>query len=86
MQIATGSDLRGLSTDFRRLAAKNPVLFKGKKAATAPWNKSRRLLVGPFPSARDAKSWDADLRKAGTNGFVWNSDSGEVVEPIATGK
>jgi Flp pilus assembly protein TadD len=79
VQIATGSDARALNGDFRRLATKNPALFKGKKGGIAPWNKTRRLLVGPFPTLKDAKAWEADLRKAGTNGFVWTSDSGEEV-------
>jgi hypothetical protein len=82
VQVATGSDARALGSDFRRLASKYPALFKGKKGAMAVWNKSRRLLVGPFATAKDAKSFDADLRKAGTSGFVWNSDAGEVVEPL----
>ena len=81
VQVATGAEA-ALSGDFRRFAKKSPELFKGKEGWTSVWGKSSRLLVGPFADAKTAKKWEADYRKAGGNGFVWNSESGTVVKKL----
>lgn len=74
VQIATGSDANGLGFDYRRMAKKNAALFANKDGWTAVWGKTKRLLVGPFPDMKAAKKWEADFRKAGGDGFVWQSD------------
>jgi tetratricopeptide (TPR) repeat protein len=74
VQIATGSDVNGLGFDYRRMAKKNAALFANREGWTATWGKTRRLLVGPFPDMKAAKKWEADYRKAGGDGFVWQSD------------
>jgi cell division septation protein DedD len=74
VQIATGADANGLGYDFKRMAKKTPALFASKDGWTAVWNKTKRLLVGPFPDMKAAKKWEADFRKSGGDGFVWQSD------------
>jgi Flp pilus assembly protein TadD len=82
VQLATGADLKGLGFDYQRFAKKSPALFNGVGGHTAVWNKSRRLLAGPFPDMKAAKKWEAEFRKNGGNGFVWLSSGGEVVDPL----
>lgn len=82
VQVATGANAGALAGDFGRLARKYPAEFKGQKAATAEWGRTRRLLVGPFPNARAAGTWLAALKKAGGDGFPWSSDAGEEVNPV----
>lgn len=81
VQVATGAEA-ALGGDYRRFAKKSPELFKGKEGWTSVWGKSSRLLVGPFADAKAAKKWEADYRKAGGNGFVWNSENGTVVKKL----
>jgi hypothetical protein len=79
VQVATGADVTGLGFDYRRMAKKNAALFANREGWTASWNKTRRLLVGPFPDMKAAKKWEADFRKAGGDGFVWQSDGASDV-------
>ena len=82
VQIATGADAAGLGFDYRRMAKKTPALFANQNGWTSPWGKTRRLLVGPFADQKSAKKWEADFRKAGGGGFVWQSDKNAVVEKL----
>jgi Flp pilus assembly protein TadD len=82
VQVATGADANGLGFDYRRLAKKFAALFAGQSGWTSPWGKTRRLLIGPFPDMKVAKKWEADFRKAGGDGFVWQSDKNTEVEKL----
>ena len=82
VQIATGADAAGLGFDYRRMAKKTPALFTNQNGWTSPWGKTRRLLVGPFADQKSAKKWEADFRKAGGDGFVWQSDKNAEVEKL----
>jgi Flp pilus assembly protein TadD len=82
VQIATGADANGLGFDYRRIAKKNAALFANREGWTATWGKTRRLLVGPFPDMKAAKKWEADFRKAGGDGFVWQSDKAAEVTKL----
>lgn len=82
VQIATGAE-PALGGDYRRFSRKSPELFKGKDGWTSVWGKSSRLLVGPFADSKAAKKWEADFRKDGGNGFVWQSETGTVVKKLS---
>ncbi|MBJ7438930.1 MAG: SPOR domain-containing protein [Sphingopyxis sp.] len=82
VQVATGANARALATDFGKFAKKNPELFKGKSGATAEWGKTRRLLVGPFKDRKAAQDWLTGYKKAGGDGFLFNSEAGEAVDPF----
>jgi Flp pilus assembly protein TadD len=82
VQIATGAEGPGLGFEYRRWAKKVPNLFASVGGYSAAWSKSRRLLVGPFADVKTAKKWEADFRKAGGDGFIWQSEAGLVVEPL----
>jgi Flp pilus assembly protein TadD len=82
VQVATGANARALATDFGKFAKKSPAVFKGKSGSTAEWGKTRRLLVGPFKDRKAAQDWLADYKKAGGDGFLFNSEAGQTVDPI----
>ena len=82
VQIATGANAKALAFDYDRFAKKNAALFKGKSAATTEWGKTRRLLVGPFKDRAAAQDWLGDYKKAGGDGFLFNSDAGQSVDPV----
>ncbi|MBJ7501911.1 MAG: tetratricopeptide repeat protein [Sphingopyxis sp.] len=82
VQVATGANAKALATDFGKFAKKSPAVFKGKSGAIAEWGKTRRLLVGPFKDRKAAQDWLADHKKAGGDGFLFNSEAGQSVDPI----
>lgn len=82
VQIATGADEKALAFDYGRFAKKSPEVFKGKAGATTEWNRTRRLLVGPFADRKAAQDWLSDYKKAGGDGFLFNSEAGETVDPV----
>ncbi len=82
VQIATGANMKALAFDYNRFAKRNAALFKGKAGATAEWGQTRRLLVGPFANRKAAQDWLADYKKAEGDGFLFDSEVGEIVEPI----
>lgn len=82
VQIATGANARALASDYGRFAKKSPDVFKGKSGVTAEWGKTRRLLVGPFKDRKAAQDWLASFKKAGGDGFLFNSEAGQAVDPV----
>lgn len=82
VQIATGANAKALALDYGKFAKKNAALFKGKSGGSTEWGRTRRLLVGPFPNKKAADSWLADYKKAGGDGFLFNSDAGQEVDPV----
>ncbi|WP_164089142.1 SPOR domain-containing protein [Sphingorhabdus sp. YGSMI21] len=82
VQIATGSNLDALKFDYRRMTKKQPDVFKGQKAWTSPWGRTRRLVVGPFADFKAAKAFEADYRKDGGDGFAWASADGVEVNEL----
>lgn len=86
VQVATGADVTALGFDCRRLARQHSASFEGQSCASAAWNRTRRLVVGPFRNAAAARAWLSAYSAAGGDGFVWNSDAGEEVAPISRGR
>lgn len=82
VQVATGSDASALAADYRRFSQRNSAIFQGQSGATAVWNRTRRLVVGPFANSTAARTWLNRYAAAGGEGFVWTSDAGEEVTPI----
>jgi len=78
-QIATGSSKPALVTDYGKLVKKAPAAFKGMTAWSVPFRATRRLLVGPFPTARKAEEF---LKKAEITGFAWTSPAGTEIEKL----
>lgn len=83
VQVATGANVSALGFDCRRLARQYAAAFGSRGCSVAAWNRTHRLLVGPFRSAAAAREWLAGYTRAGGDGaFVWNSDAGEEVTVV----
>jgi len=82
VQVATGRDPAALAFDLRRLR-KTYAALADLEGWSAQWGVTRRLLVGPFAKPGKAKAVETELRKAGTDSFVWQSDAGEVVTALS---
>lgn len=81
VQIATGPQT-AFRVDMRRFSAKYPALFKDMQGWSSPWGTADRLIIGPFDDAKAARKWDAEFRKAGGDGFVWQSADGTITEKV----
>ena len=82
VQIATGSSISGLQFDWRKLVKANASLLAKQEAWTSPWGRTRRMVVGPFKDQKAAKTFEVAFRKAGGDGFVWQSADGTLVEKL----
>lgn len=83
VQVATGANVSALGYDCRRLARQYAAAFGSRSCSIAAWNRTHRLLVGPFRNAAAARAWLASYSDAGGDGaFVWNSDAGEEVTAV----
>ena len=85
-QIATGRDRAALAFDWRRMTRNAPDAFKGQKPFVAKWGQTNRMVVGPFPNAREAQAYLTTLKAADISGFVFTSQEGELVEPLPLGR
>jgi hypothetical protein len=82
VQIATGRDTDALAFDWRRLKRSAGGLLDKSKPQIAEWGQTNRLLVGPFPSAKEANEFVADLKKKNLDSFRFTSAQGEEVKPL----
>ncbi|MBT2135841.1 SPOR domain-containing protein [Croceibacterium sp. LX-88] len=82
VQIATGRDTDALAFDWRRLKRSAGGLLDKSKPQIADWGQTNRLLVGPFPSAKEANEFVADLKKKNLDSFRFTSAQGEEVKPL----
>jgi hypothetical protein len=83
VQIATGRNVNALGFDLRTFRRKYPDQLGDRDGYTAEWGATRRLVVGPFATAAKARALEAELKGAGADSFVWQSEAGEDVTPLA---
>ena len=81
VQIGAGRDTGALAFTLKRMQKDHSVLAK-QDGWWADYGRTKRLVVGPFRSLDRAKAVEADMKKAGSDAFVWRSEAGEVVRPI----
>lgn len=81
LQIGVGRDKNALPFTLRRMKKDFPALDK-QDGWYAPWGRTNRLVVGPFSNLAKAKSVEAELKKGGSDAFVWRSDAGEELMPV----
>jgi Flp pilus assembly protein TadD len=82
VQIAVGAAKTALPREFARLKAKAPKSLSARGAWTAPLNATNRLLVGPFPSSKEAQAFVNQLKAEELSGFAWTSPAGQKVEKL----
>lgn len=81
VQIGTGKNKSALAFTLKRMKKEHDALAS-KDGYAASWGATNRLVVGPFKNLDRAKAVEADLKKAGSDAFVWRSDAGEELEAL----
>ena len=83
LQLATGYDDAGLSSEFRRLKSKNPELFDGLTPYVARTAGGTRLIVGPFRGRADAKILAEDFATVGIDTSNFTNSQADRIAPLA---
>lgn len=81
VQIGVGRNKSALGFTLRRMKKDHSVLAK-KDGWSAPWGATNRLVVGPFATLAKAKDAEAEMKKGGSDAFVWRSDAGEELDKV----
>jgi Flp pilus assembly protein TadD len=81
VQIGTGRNKSALAFTLKRMKKEHDALAK-QDGFSAAWGATNRLVVGPFKNLDRAKAVEADLKKGGSDAFVWRSDAGEELEAL----
>lgn len=81
VQVGVGRNKGALGFTLRRMQKDHSVLAK-KDGWSAPWGATNRLVVGPFATLAKAKDVEAEMKKGGSDAFVWRSDAGEELEQV----
>ncbi|GLT00977.1 hypothetical protein GCM10007897_23680 [Sphingobium jiangsuense] len=81
VQIGVGRDKGALAFTLRRMKKDHAALAR-YDGWSAGWGQTNRLVVGPFPNLAKARAVEAEMKKAGSDAFVWRSDAGEEVDRI----
>lgn len=82
VQVATGQDVSAFRFDWRRLVRNADGLLDGREAFTARWNRTNRLVTGPFDSVREANRFVSELGEKGVSSFRFTSSEGEEVRQL----
>src|SRR5205823_5673560 len=83
IQLASGPDREALRSQFERIAAHEPDLFKGISPYASLDGSRYRLLIGPFRSKGDVQTFAEDLDSAHIDGFGWTNPEGQLVFRLA---
>ena len=82
LQLATGYDDAGLSSEFQRLKLKNPDLFDGLTPYVARTAGGTRLIVGPFRGRADAKILAEDFATVGIDTSNFTNSQADRIAPL----
>ena len=83
IQVATGSNDRGLATTWHRIQNDNQAALRGLTAWSSPFKATNRVLAGPVKSAAAARELVRALGKNGLSAMTYASAAGEEVFKIA---
>lgn len=83
VQIGVGRNKDAIAFDWRRWTRQSPALLKGRSASVSDMGRTNRVLVGPFETAKAAKTFVTEAKKAGfDDALPWTSPAGQVVDPL----
>jgi len=83
VQVATGSNTRGLGGTWARIRDANEAALKGKAAYSVPFKATNRLIVGPVKSPSEARALVNALAKGGVSATTFSSEAGQEVTRVS---
>lgn len=85
VQIATAAR-SALPAEYARLRRKAPEVLRNRNAFTAPSGGNGRLLVGPFTTQAEARTFINRLDREDISAFAWSSTAGQEVAQVPAGR
>ncbi len=83
VQVATGSNARGLAVTWRKIRDANSTALKPYGGYSVPFRSTNRVLAGPLRSTADARALVNTLGKTGVSATTYNSEAGQEVVKLA---
>ena len=83
VQLASGTDVSTLGSQFARIAARLPDLFQGIRPYVSSVDDRTKLLVGPFKDRENSEIFIDELAAAQLVGRRWVSPAGQPVRKLA---
>ncbi len=83
VQVATGSNARGLGVTWRKIRDGNEKLLKPYSGYSVAYKTTNRVLAGPVKSSADARALVNALGKAGVPATTYSSEAGQEVEKLS---
>ncbi len=84
VQVATGSNPRGLGLTWRKIREANATLLKPYGGYSLAYKATNRVLAGPVKSSSDARALINALGKAGVSATTYSSEAGQEVVKLAS--
>ncbi len=78
VQLAGSASKAMMASEFKKIRAKKPDMFKGQTPYVTIGKDYFRLLVGPFDDAAEAQSFVTKLDKAGIDSFRWTRTPAQI--------
>ena len=82
VQVATGSNERGLGMTWKRIREANVTPLKSYGGYSVPFKATNRVLAGPVKSSADARALVNALGKAGVSATTFNSEAGQEIAKL----
>ena len=82
VQVATGSNERGLGITWKRIREANAAILKPYGGHSVAFKATNRVLAGPVKSAADARALVNALGKAGVSAMTFNSEAGQEIAKL----
>lgn len=82
LQLASGPDASSLPAEFRRMKSRGPDVFEGIRGYVTSSADRARLLIGPFRSSEDARTFAQDLEDININAFSWTNSPSDTIVPL----
>ncbi len=79
VQVATGSNERGLGITWRRIREGSAAALKPYGGYSVAYKATNRILAGPVKSSADARALINALAKAGVSATTYSSEAGQEV-------
>jgi len=82
VQIAAGKNEGALAFDLRRFRKTYADAIGDESGWFTDWGATNRLLIGPYKKEESARAVVTQIKKAGGDAFLWESEAGEEVKKI----
>ena len=82
LQLASGQNVDGLASQFRRMKDRNPDIFQGIPGYVARSADRARLIIGPFRGDSDAVTLAEDLETVGIDAFKFTNSESDRIAPL----